>query len=124
MLNVPASFPAVPVIVGAIIAVVGWPLTAWFAYRLGLRSHRVRMEWDAQQAKKSVHRKFIESANRFRENVSISEHRDTWVDFFKDNAAQLVSDYETIRGDLRWSEKKRMDEAMNSIRRFASMNRE
>ena len=82
------------------------------------------MEWDAQQAKKSVHRKFIESANRFRENVSISEHRDTWVDFFKDNAAQLVSDYETIRGDLRWSEKKRMDEAMNSIRRFASMNRE
>lgn len=122
MFNLPSNCPTAPVIVGAIIVVVGWPLTAWFAYRLGLRSHRVQMEWDAQQAKRSVHRKFFDSANRFKTTVSGSERPESWVDFFKDNVRQLISDYETIRPDLKWNEKKRMDEAMNSIKRFATMN--
>jgi len=82
------------------------------------------MEWEAQEAKKSVHRKFIELANRFKTTVSISERPDNWVDFFKDNVAGFVSDYEKIRPDLKWNEKKRMDEAMNSIKRFAAMNHE
>ena len=84
----------------------------------------MRLEWEAQEAKESLQKKFIDSANRFKTNVSISEHPDTWVDFFKDNVAQLISDYETIRPDLEWKGKKRMDEAMNSIKRFASMNHE
>ncbi|HUA65694.1 MAG TPA: hypothetical protein VME24_07595 [Alphaproteobacteria bacterium] len=124
MINPPASYPAIPVIVGAIVVAVGWPATAYVAYRLGFRSQRVRMEWEAQEAKKSVHRKFIELANRFKTTVSISERPDNWVDFFKDNVAGFVSDYEKIRPDLKWNEKKRMDEAMNSIKRFAAMNHE
>jgi hypothetical protein len=111
-----------PVIVGAIVTVVGWPLTAWFAYRLGWRSQRMRIEWEAQKAKQSLRMKFIDLANSLKTNVSISEHPDTWVDFFKDNVVQLISDYQAIRPDLTWKEKKGMDEAMNSIKRFAGMN--
>ncbi len=122
MFNLPASCPTTPVIVGAIVVVVGWPLTTWFAYRLGFRSQRVRMEWEAQEAKKSLRTKFIDLANRFKTTVSRSEQPDAWVDFFKDNVAQLISDYETIRPELKWNEKKRMDEALNSIKRFASMS--
>jgi hypothetical protein len=122
MFNVPANCPMTPVIVGAIVTVVGWPITAWFAYRSGLRSHRMRLEWEAQKAKESLQKKFMDSANRFKTNVSISEHPDTWVDFFKDNVRQLIADYETIRPDLEWKQKKRMDEAMNSLKRFAIMN--
>jgi hypothetical protein len=124
MFNLPANCPTTPVIVVAIVAIVGWPLTGWFAYRMGFRSQRVRMEWEAQEAKKSLRKKFIDLANRFRTTISIPERPDTWVDFFKDNVAQLISDYELIRPDLKWNEKKKMDEAMNSIKRFASMSPE
>src|SRR5215469_5308434 len=97
MFKVPANFPAIPVIVGAIVVAIGWPVTVWLAYRLGFRSQRVRMEWEAQQAKKSVHRKFIELANRFKANFSSFERPENWVEFFKDNVAEFVSDYEKIR---------------------------
>lgn len=122
MFNLPANCPTSLVIVGAIVTVAGWPATAWFAYRVGFRSQRVRMEWEAEQAKQSLKKNFFDSANRFRTNVSISENPDTWVDYFKDNVRQLIADYETIRADLEWKEKKRMDEAMNSIQRFAGMD--
>lgn len=122
MFNLPANCPTTPVIVGAIVAVVGWPVTAWFAYRMGFRSQRVRMEWEAQNAKQSLRTKFIDLANRFKTTVSSSERPEVWVEFFKDNVTQLVSDYEMIRPDMKWNEKKRIDEAMNSIKRFASMN--
>ena len=124
MFNIPANCPTAPVIVGAIVTVVGWPVTAYFAYRSGWRSQRMRLEWEAQKAKQSLRKKFMDSANQFRTNVSISEHPDTWVDFFKDNVAQLISDYETIRPDLEWKAKKRIDEAMNSLKRFATMSHE
>lgn len=124
MFNVPATCPMTPVIIGVIVTVVGWPVTAWFAYRSGLRSHRMQMEWEARQAKQSLQTKFIDLANRFKTTVAASERPDHWVDFFKDNVVQFISDYEKIRADLGWKEKKRMDEAMNSIKRFASMNEE
>jgi hypothetical protein len=120
MINLPATCPMVPVIIGAIVTVVGWPVTAYFAYRSGFRSQRMRMEWEAQKAKLSLRTKFMDLANDL--SVSISERRDNWVEFFKDNITQFVSDYQVIRPDLAWKEKKKMDEAMNSIRRFASMN--
>jgi hypothetical protein len=122
MFNLPANCPMMPVIVAAIVTVVGWPVTTWFAYRSGLRSHRMRLEWEAQEAKKSLQKKFFDSASRFKTNVSISEHPDTWVDFFTDNVRQLIADYETIRPDLEWKQKKRIDEAMNSLKRFAVMD--
>jgi hypothetical protein len=124
MINLPANCPMVPVIIGAIVTAIGWPVTAYFAYRAGFRSQRMRMEWEAQQAKLSLRTKFMDLANNLRTNVSVSERRENWVDFFKDNVTQFVSDYEVIRPDLVWKEKKKMDEAMNSIRRFASMNPE
>jgi hypothetical protein len=80
------------------------------------------MEWEARQAKQSLRKKFIDLANNLKTNVCSSERPDAWVDFFKDNVAQFISGYEMIRPDLAWKEKKRMDEAMNSIKRFASMN--
>lgn len=120
--NLPATCPMIAVIVGAIVTVVGWPLTAYFAYRSGLRSHRAQMEWEAQKAKQSLRTKFFDLANSFKTNVSISDNPEGWVDFFKDNVAQLISGYQVIRQDLAWKEKKRIDEAMNSIKRFAIMN--
>jgi hypothetical protein len=122
MFNLPSNCPTTPVIVVALITVVGWPMSAWFAYRSGLRSQRMRFEWEAQQAKQSLRKKFLDLANQFKTNVPASERPDNWVEFFKDNAAQFVSAYEMIKPDLPWKEKKRMDEAMNSIKRFASMN--
>lgn len=122
MFNLPATCPTPPVIVGAIVTVVGWPLTAWFAYRSGWRSQRMRIEWEAQKAKESLHKKFFDFANSFKAEVSVPDHPDTWLEFFKDNVAQLISDYQVIRPDLAWKETKRMDEAMNSIKRFAGMN--
>ncbi|HEY1788088.1 MAG TPA: hypothetical protein VGJ73_08035 [Verrucomicrobiae bacterium] len=118
----PANCPTPYVIAGVIVTVIGWPVTAWFAYRSGSHSQRIRIEWEAQQAKQSLKRKFMDSLNRFKTNVSVSENPDSWVDYFKDNVAQLISDYQTIGLDLKWKEKKKMDEAMNSIKRFAAMN--
>jgi hypothetical protein len=120
MLNLPASCPTILVIIGTIVTVIGWPVSACFAYRLGFRSQRMRMEWEAQKAKQTFRKKFIHLADDLRTNVS--ERPDTWVDFFKDNVARLVSDYQTIRPELKWAEKKKLDEAMNSIKRFAGMN--
>jgi len=122
MLNIPTTCPTIPVIIGAIITVVGWPATAWFAYRAGWRSQRMRIEWEAQKAKEAFQKNFFDSANRLKAEVSISDHPETWVDFFKENVTQFISDYQTVRLDLKWNEKKKMDEAMNSIKRFASMN--
>ncbi|HEV2455529.1 MAG TPA: hypothetical protein VGY98_14790 [Verrucomicrobiae bacterium] len=122
MFAVPANCPTSLVIAGAIITIVGWPVTACFAYRKGLRSQRARMEWEAQQAKRALRKKFIDLANRLKATVSVSERPQNWVDFFKDNVVQLISDYEAIRAELEWKEKKRIEEAMSSIRRFASMD--
>ncbi|HEX3625233.1 MAG TPA: hypothetical protein VH280_07400 [Verrucomicrobiae bacterium] len=122
MLNLPASCPINPVIVGAIVTIVAWPVTVLLAYQSGLRTQRKRVEWEAQKAKQDFRKAFFDSANRFKTNVSISENPNNWVDFFKDNVRKLISDYEMIRPDLKWKDKKRMDEAMNSIKRYAPMN--
>jgi hypothetical protein len=114
----------VPVIAGAIVTFVGWPLTAWFAYRSGFRSQRMRMEWEAQKAKQYLRTKFMDLANDLKTKVAGPERPSDWAEFFKDNATQFVSDYQVIRADLAWKEKKKMDEAINSIKRFASMNHE
>lgn len=122
MFRLPANCPTTPVIIGAILTVVGWPVSAWFAYRLGFRSQRMRFEWEAQKAKQSLRKRFVDLANDLRTNVSTTERPDNWVEIFKEKASQLVSDYEMIRPDLAWKEKKRIDEAMNTIKRFAIMD--
>ncbi|HEV2329109.1 MAG TPA: hypothetical protein VGY56_10015 [Verrucomicrobiae bacterium] len=120
MFTVPANCPTTPVIIGAILTVVGWPATAWLAYRSGFRSQRMRMEWEAQKAKQSQRQKFFDLANDLK--VSTAERPDNWIEIFKEKAAHLVSNYEMIRSDLAWKEKRRIDEAMNTIKRFAVMD--
>jgi hypothetical protein len=122
MFNVPATCPTILVVVGAIVTVVGWPLTTYLAYRSGFRSQLMRLEWEALKAKQALRQKFFDSANDLKTNVSVSDHPETWLDYFKDNIAKFISDYQVIRPDLAWKERKRIDEAMNSLRRFAPMN--
>lgn len=118
----PVNCPWAPVIIGAVVIAVAWPASIYGAYRRGVRSQQDQVKRDAQAAKQNLRKKFIDLVKQFKTNVSASARRDAWMDFFKDNVVQLVADYETIRPDLEWADKNRMDEAMNTIKRFGGMS--
>lgn len=111
-----------PIIVAGAVAIIGWFVTGYFAYRLGLRSKKLERQWAVEDAKKARRAEFIDFANLIKTTINTSHTPMDWVNFFKDNAVTFLTCYEKFGLELSASEKIDVRDAMTIIAKFAGMS--
>jgi hypothetical protein len=107
--------------------IAGWVLSTllagWTGYRWALRTKTLEREWNIQDAKTARRGELIQFANLVKNTINTSNSNPAdWVNFFKDIAVQFLTIHGKTSGELTGDEKRRIDEAMKVIARFASMN--
>ena len=118
MINEPNSHTWLPVL----ISIIGWPVTAYIGYRLGLRSKRLEREWAVHDAISAKRSEFIHATNLIKTTINTSNNDPAvWVNFFKDNAAVLLALYTKAGIGFQADEKPRIADAMKIITKFANM---
>lgn len=121
-MNDPNHCAWLPVIIGAIVTVIGWPLSTFFAYRWGLKSQRVAREFAVKDAIATRRRELLGFACDLKTHIAASDDPAVWVKMFRDNAPRLKSEFIKISHELSGDDRIKIQAAIDSVMRFAAMH--
>ena len=110
-------------VIAICITVIGWPITAYVAYRFGLRSKKMERQWAMEDAKKKRRADFLSVIDALRNTIQTSGGDPTeWVNFFKDNIVGILAAYSKTAIELEGEEKTHIDDAMRVFRAIGTMS--
>ena len=121
MANDPNHCAWLPVIIGGIITIIGWPLSTFFAYRWGLKSQRVAREFAAKDAIAVRRREFLGFVCDIKTHIAECGDPAIWVNMFGENAPRLKAEFIKISHELSGDDKIKIQAAIDGVMKFAAM---
>ena len=82
-----------------VVAVIGWPVSGFIGYRLGLRSQRIAREFAAKDAGRGRIRAFADSVSQLRAIVA-NPNPANWVVHFQKSTPTLQAAFDGVSGDF------------------------
>jgi len=86
-------------IASMVVLIIGWPVSGFIGYRLGLRSQRIAREFAAKDAAHGRIRAFADSVSQLRAVVANPDPAN-WVVHFQKSTPTLQAAFYGISGDL------------------------
>ena len=104
-----------------VVSVIGWPVSAYIGYRLGLRSQRIAREFSAKDSARSRVRGFADSVRQVRAIVA-NPDPEKWVVYFQQAAPQLQAAFDGVSSDFTPSDRFAVRSIVEEVVAFSRLN--